>query len=101
MSHILVTGAAGLIGSHLCESLLRGDHQVRGLDAFTSCYDPARKRANLTRCLADPHFELVTADLMDAHLPDVLDGVDAVAHLAGEPGVTGSWGRAFDRYLTR
>ena len=41
------------------------------------------------------------ADLSDLVLDDVLDGVDAVAHLAGEPGVTTSWGPAFARYVDR
>ena len=39
MTQVLVTGAAGFIGSHLCESLLRRGHSVRGLDAFTTFYE--------------------------------------------------------------
>jgi nucleoside-diphosphate-sugar epimerase len=44
---------------------------------------------------------MVEADLLTLALPEALDGVDAVAHLAGEPGVPGSWGDAFERYLHR
>lgn len=44
---VIVTGAAGFIGSHLCEALLRRGYVVVGLDLFTPHYDPARKRANL------------------------------------------------------
>ena len=101
MGRILVTGAAGFIGSHLCEALLQRGCDVRGLDAFTTFYDPGNKRANLRRASGHPRFELITGDLLDASLPEALDGVDRVAHLAGEPGVTLSWGSSFDRYLQR
>lgn len=101
MSQVLVTGAAGFIGSHLCESLLRRGHSVRGLDAFTDFYDPARKRANAEAVSHDPRFELVAGDLLTARLDEVLDGIDLVAHLAGEPGVSNSWGPNFQRYVDR
>ena len=100
-AHILVTGAAGFIGSHLCEALLEQGHVVRGLDAFTTFYDPQRKRGNLERALAHPSFTLVTGDLLTAPLDEALDGVEWVAHLAGEPGVSTSWGPSFARYVDR
>jgi len=101
MARVLVTGAAGFIGSRLCEVLVGRGHRVRGLDAFTSFYDPRRKLDNVAGLLAEPGFEMVTADLVSAPLEELLDGVDAVAHLAGEPGVSTSWGEAFGRYLDR
>ncbi len=101
MTHVLVTGAAGFIGSHLCESLLRQGHTVRGLDAFTTFYDPASKRRNIETLATQPGFELMEGDLLTAPLDEALDGVDLVAHLAGEPGVSNSWGPNFPRYVDR
>jgi UDP-glucuronate 4-epimerase len=101
VSQVLVTGAAGFIGSHLCEALLARGHRVRGLDSMTTFYEPWRKRENLREVTAHPHFELLTVDLLSDALEEVLEGVDFVAHLAGEPGVTSSWGRSFDRYVER
>jgi nucleoside-diphosphate-sugar epimerase len=97
----VVTGAAGFIGSHLCEFLLeRGDHVV-GVDSFTEYYDPAIKRANLRGALGHPRFELLRADLRTFPLDEVLHGVDVVYHLAGQPGVRPSWGRDFGSYVSR
>ena len=101
MTQVLVTGAAGFIGSHVCESLLRRGCTVRGLDAFTTFYDPDRKRGNLEALMQDPGFELISDDLLTAPLDEALDGVDLIAHLAGEPGVSGSWGPHFPRYVDR
>lgn len=98
---ILVTGAAGFIGSHLCEALLDQGWRVRGLDAFTEFYDPARKRDNLRGALGHPGFELVEDDLLHVDLGAALDGVTAIVHLAGEPGVSTSWGPSFGRYVER
>jgi UDP-glucuronate 4-epimerase len=100
-SSILVTGAAGFIGSHLSEALLALGHRVRGLDALTDFYDPARKRANLTPLLASSSFEFVEEDLLTADLAPALRGVRSVVHLAGEPGVSSSWGPSFARYVDR
>lgn len=95
---VLVTGAAGFIGSHLCEALLARGRQVVGVDCFTDYYDRAAKVSNLSRALAQPRFRLVEADLVDVDLPRLLDGVDLIYHLAGQPGVRGSWGSQFEVY---
>uniref|UniRef100_UPI0035B15E54 NAD-dependent epimerase/dehydratase family protein n=1 Tax=Promineifilum sp. TaxID=2664178 RepID=UPI0035B15E54 len=55
---ILVTGAAGFIGSHLAERLCREGRTVIGLDNFNDYYDPARKRANEQRLCAYPNFRM-------------------------------------------
>ncbi|MFP5347492.1 MAG: NAD-dependent epimerase/dehydratase family protein [Actinomycetes bacterium] len=101
MGHVLVTGAAGFIGSHLCQALLRAGRRVRAVDAFTDTYDPDVKVDNVQCLLGQASFELVAADLLDADLPALLDGVDTVLHLAGEPGVATSWGQSFPTYVER
>jgi nucleoside-diphosphate-sugar epimerase len=97
-SSALVTGAAGFIGSNLCEQLVSEGVAVRGVDAFTDYYDPAIKRANVAGLEAEAGFELVEGDLNSVDLASLLEGVEAVYHLAGQPGVRASWGKEFDHY---
>ena len=52
--HVVVTGVAGFIGSHLAEALLDRGHEVVGVDAFTGSYPPADKRANVAGLLGRP-----------------------------------------------
>lgn len=101
MSKVLVTGAAGFIGSHLVDRLLEAGYEVAGLDCFTDYYSPEAKRRNLSRALAHERFALIEGDLLRLDLDGVLDGVEGVAHLAGEPGVRASWGDRFPTYLKR
>ena len=101
MSRVLVTGAAGFIGSHLTDRLLAEGRNVVGIDAFTSYYSRRTKERNIEEALGHPRFRLVEGDLLHLDLDALLDGVDCVAHLAGEPGVRRSWGPNFPRYMAR
>ncbi len=94
----LVTGAAGFIGSHLCQRLERDGWRVRGVDCFTSYYDPAQKERNLASLAGRPRFELRRVDLGTADLAGLFEGVDTVWHLAAQAGVRSSWGRFFADY---
>ncbi len=95
----LVTGAAGFIGSRLVEVLLGNGHEVVGLDSFSDYYEPVVKRANIAASLRDPRFSMVTGDLATVALDSLLDGVEMVFHLAGQPGVRTSWGAGFATYV--
>jgi len=97
---VLVTGCAGFIGSHTTERLVAAGHEVRGVDCFTDNYEPELKRANVA-AIDDAGFELVEADLVTADPVALLDGVDRVLHLAGQPGVRDSWADGFAVYVDR
>ncbi|HEY0830739.1 MAG TPA: NAD-dependent epimerase/dehydratase family protein [Candidatus Dormibacteraeota bacterium] len=98
-TRVVVTGAAGFIGSHLCERLLSAGHQVVGIDSFSDYYQRERKEQNLQGARDHHNFTLEEADLVDADLKRILNGATVVFHLAGQPGVRPSWGDQFDRYV--
>jgi nucleoside-diphosphate-sugar epimerase len=93
----VVTGAAGFIGSHLCESLLVQGHEVHGIDAFIPYYSPAVKEQNLTGARVYPRFHFHRLDLRHDALDAVVADVDVVFHLAATPGLLKSWSE-FDGY---
>ena len=89
--HILVTGGAGFIGSHLVEKLLdENGWRVTVVDNFNNFYAPELKRANIASFLSNPHFSLAEIDICDAEkLREVFaaNKFDAVVHLAARAGV--------------
>ena len=87
--HVLVTGGAGFIGSHLVEALVARGDRVRVLDSFDPYYDPAVKRRNIAA--VQDHVELLEGDLRDLELvSQAVQGVDCVVHLAARAGVRAS-----------
>ena len=98
-TRVVVTGAAGFIGSHLCEALLAGGHDVVGIDAFTDYYDPRIKRDNIAAAITSERFRFVEGSLASLDLHPVLEGASAVFHLAAQPGVRASWGSTFEPYV--
>jgi UDP-glucuronate 4-epimerase len=87
--HVLVTGGAGFIGSHLVDSLLADGHQVTVLDNFDPFYDRRIKEANIAAHTRNPSWRLVEGDLLK--LPDLrstlIDNYDCIVHLAARAGV--------------
>src|SRR5437899_226008 len=91
----VVTGAAGFIGSHLCEALLARGDEVIPLDSFTDYYDPALKERNAAG------LGVERVDLAADPLDPLFEGASGVFHLAAQPGARMSWGDDFDVYLER
>ena len=94
---VVVTGAAGFIGSHLCERLLGDGHEVVGIDCFTDYYARPLKEANLDVARGQERFTFHDLDLRSDELDHVLDGADAVVNEAAMPGLVRSW-EDFDAY---
>ena len=91
MGRVLVTGCAGFIGSHVAERLLADGSEVVGADCLTSFYDPALKARTLEQLRERERFEHRRVDLAGEPLDELLDGVETVFHLAGQPGVRQSF----------
>lgn len=93
----VVTGAAGFIGSHLCDRLLADGHSVTGIDCFTSYYPRPVKERNLVSLRGKPQFTFREVDLSEGISAEVLAGAEWVFHLAAMPGLARSW-LDFDLY---
>jgi nucleoside-diphosphate-sugar epimerase len=98
VSHYVVTGCAGFIGSHLTEALLDGGADVIGIDAFTDFYPREAKERNIARFRTHPRLTLIESDLVSAPLESLVSGAQGVFHLAAQPGVRDSWGNSFAIY---
>jgi UDP-glucuronate 4-epimerase len=87
---VLVTGAAGFIGSHTVEALLDRDCEVVGVDNFDPFYDPAIKRGNIASARRHSAFTLAEVDVRDADaMTQVIERAapDVIVHLAARAGV--------------
>lgn len=92
MTRLLVTGAAGFIGSHVVETALARGHEVVGIDNFDPVYDRATKEANLAGVLGSSRFEFHEADIRDrTRLRQLLEPGTVVVHLAARAGVRPSF----------
>ena len=93
---IVITGAAGFIGSQLAERFLAHGHSVIGIDCFTDYYDPKIKELN-AREVEKKGGKILRLDLASADLASALEGAELVYHLAAQPGI--SQKVSFDTYL--
>jgi UDP-glucuronate 4-epimerase len=94
---ILVTGAAGFIGSHLTETLLNRGEEVVAIDNFNDYYDPRYKRAHIASFQNHPKLSLYEEDIRDTAAIERIfarHSPRAIAHLGAYGGVRYSIGRA-------
>jgi UDP-glucuronate 4-epimerase len=88
---VVITGVAGFVGSHLAERMVGDGHDVVGIDAFIDYYPRSMKEANLSAVRRGPRFTFHELDLRTADLQAVVEGADAIIHLAAMPGLAQSW----------
>jgi len=93
--NILVTGAAGFIGSHLAERLASLNHNVIGLDCLINNYSKSLKKLNIKQ-LQEKGIEFGNIDLSKDDLGAITNDIDFVFHLAAQPGIDASV--PFDSY---
>ncbi|MCU0307086.1 MAG: NAD-dependent epimerase/dehydratase family protein [Thermoleophilia bacterium] len=99
MSRALVTGAAGFIGHHLCDALLRRGWEVVGLDRLTDFTPREEKRRRVAALSGWDGFRFAHADLVRDRIDRLVAQAAVVFHLAGQPGVRDSYGAGLDRHL--
>jgi len=99
MAHVVVTGAAGFIGSHLSERLVAEGNTVLGIDAFIPYYPRDLKERNLAALLTNPAFTFMEIDLRYGELEPLLAGATHVFHTAAMAGLLKSW-QQFEQYMT-
>lgn len=88
--HYLVTGGAGFIGSHLCETMIRAGHVITCLDNFNDYYSPNIKRRNILPLKQNSQFELIQGDILNWMLLEQIfqeHSFDGIVHLAARAGV--------------
>jgi UDP-glucose 4-epimerase len=101
MTKIIVTGAAGFIGSNLVEALLQQGKEVIGIDEFNDYYEPTLKHKNIAHLQSSPNFTLIEGDIQFLDWSKLLQDVDVVYHQAAQAGVRASWGKGFRAYTER
>lgn len=88
MTHVLVTGAAGFIGSHLSEALVARGDEVVGVDNFDTFYPRSEKERNLRKLRQHPGFTFHAVDILDHEtIAGLLRPESVIVHLAARPGV--------------
>lgn len=87
--NILVTGAAGFVGSHLVERLLTDGYKITGIDNFDPFYDKSIKQKNISEALKNSNYKFIELDIRNYKglFEKLKDEYDSIAHIAAKAGV--------------
>ena len=99
--NILVTGAAGFIGSHVCDYFVKHNHSVTGIDNFDNFYPKKFKISNLQNLEGNKRFNFFEGDIRDKAVLEKIfssQAIDVVIHLAAKAGVRPSIESAAEYY---
>lgn len=97
---VLVTRAAGFVGSQVVRCLLDAVAEVVGIDGLTDDYAPAIKRRDVSHLLDHDDIEIVPGDLVSGGWQQHLNGVEVVFYHAAESGSRASWSAGFQDYTS-
>ncbi|NIP37521.1 MAG: NAD-dependent epimerase/dehydratase family protein [Candidatus Dadabacteria bacterium] len=95
---VIVTGAAGFIGSTLSEKLISEGSSVIGIDSVNDNYDVKIKKNNLQGLLANKNFEFINSNILEIDFSNDYSDIEAIFHQAATAGVRTSWGKNFRDY---
>lgn len=96
LKKIIVTGAAGAIGSHVAEVLSKEGYEVVGIDVVTDYYAPAIKEITITD-LKKAGIPVIRRNIANEALDDVLSGAEIIFHFAAQPGISAT--TPFEKYV--
>ncbi len=93
---IVITGAAGAIGSHVAEALKKDGHDVVGIDNLTDYYSPAIKEITVSE-LKKAGIPVMRRNLARNGIEDILENADIIFHFAAQPGISAA--TPFEKYV--
>jgi UDP-glucuronate 4-epimerase len=93
---VLVTGAAGFIGSHIAEALADRNHEIIGIDNFDPYYAPELKHLNVED-ITSKGVKVFEADLVTNDISKIVKGVEFIYHVAAQPGISST--TPYDKYI--